>query len=43
MTDTSERAALEELAAHALPEDVPGAWIRRAIAAMLDTAPEAER
>jgi len=42
MTDTSDRAALEALAAHALPEDAPGAWIRRAIAAMLD-APEADR
>lgn len=31
MTDTSERAALEELAAYALPEDAPGAWVRCAI------------
>jgi hypothetical protein len=31
----TERAALEQLAEHALPEDAPGAWIRAAIAAML--------
>lgn len=42
MTDTSERAALEELAAYALPKDAPGAWIRRAIADMLHDA-EADR
>ncbi len=42
MTDTSDRAALEALAAYALPEDAPGAWIRHAIADML-AAPEVDR
>ncbi len=30
-----DRAALEDLAAHALPEDAPGAWIKQAVAVML--------
>ena len=38
MPDTTDRVALEALAAHALPEDAPGAWIRRAVAAMLAEA-----
>jgi hypothetical protein len=29
---STDRDALELLAAHALPEDAPGAWIRAAIA-----------
>lgn len=31
----AEVAALEQLAAHALPDDAPGAWIRQAVAARI--------
>ncbi|WP_314431671.1 hypothetical protein [Microbacterium lacticum] len=38
-----DREALESLAARALPEDAPGAWIRQAVAIILEATAEVER